>query len=87
MYIAAVTGANFTIYDDKVNYYTDNLPIYSPMYAATEATIAVNPYVGKIRYVVIPDTNFYEFIPIANSNEKTPPTYLIFEFILLYNLS
>ena len=40
-YIATVTGANFSIYDDKVNYYTDSLPIYSTAYAATEAMIAI----------------------------------------------
>ena len=58
-YIAAVTGANFSIYDDMVDYYTESLPIYSPAYAATEAMIGVNPYISKIRYVVIPDTVFY----------------------------
>ncbi|GAA0725110.1 GH3 auxin-responsive promoter family protein [Clostridium malenominatum] len=68
-YIATVTGANFSIYDDKVNYYTDSLPIYSPAYAATEAMIGINPYVNKIRYVIIPDTAFYEFIPIRDGIE------------------
>ena len=66
VYIATVTGANFSIYDDKLNYYTDSLPVYSPVYAATEATIAINPYVKKVEYVIIPDTVFYEFIPIDN---------------------
>lgn len=70
-YIATVTGANFSIYDDKVNYYTDYLPIYSPCYAATEGMIGINPYVDKIRYVIIPDTCFYEFIPIEAGENKT----------------
>ena len=78
-YIATVTGANFSIYDDKVNYYTDGIPIYSPLYAATEATIGINPYANEIRYVVIPDTVFYEFIPIEFCKEKNPKTYLINE--------
>ena len=78
-YIATVTGANFSIYDDKVNYYTDGIPIYSPLYAATEATIGINPYVNEIRYVVIPDTVFCEFIPIEFCKEKNPKTYLINE--------
>nr|WP_314464239.1 GH3 auxin-responsive promoter family protein [uncultured Clostridium sp.] len=26
-YISTITGANFSIYNDKVNYYTDSLPI------------------------------------------------------------
>ena len=73
-YIATVTGANFSIYDDKVNYYTDSLPIYSPAYAATEAMIGINPYADKIRYVITPDTAFYEFIPIEGGNEETIQT-------------
>lgn len=78
-YIATVTGANFTIYDEKVNYYTDNLPIYSPVYAATEATIGINPYVKKVEYVIIPDTCFYEFIPVGDNDNRT---YLINELKL-----
>jgi len=73
-YIATVTGANFSIYDDKVNYYTDSLPIYSPAYAATEAMIGINPYGRKIRYVIIPDTVFYEFIPIEDADKNNPQT-------------
>lgn len=70
-YIATVTGANFSIYDDKVNYYTNYLPIYSPCYAATEGLIGINPYIDKIRYVIIPDTCFYEFIPVEENDKKT----------------
>jgi hypothetical protein len=69
-YISTVTGGNFSIYDDKVNYYTSFLPIYSPAYGATEAMIGINPYANKIRYVVIPDTVFYEFIPIMEVDKK-----------------
>ena len=79
IYIASVTGANFSIYDDMVNYYTESLPIYSPAYAATEAMMGINPYAEKIRYVIIPDTAFYEFIPIEESNKKNPETYCIDE--------
>ena len=79
IYIASVTGANFSIYDDMVNYYTESIPIYSPAYAATEAMIGINPYADKIRYVIIPDTVFYEFIPIEEGNKENPKTYCIDE--------
>lgn len=69
-YIATVTGANFSIYDDKVNYYTDTLPIYSPCYASTEGMIGINPSADRIRYVIIPDTCFYEFIPIEGEDKN-----------------
>lgn len=78
-YIATVTGANFSIYDDKVNYYTDSLPIYSPAYAATEAMMGINPYVNKIRYVIIPDTVFYEFIPVQEGDENSQHTLCLDE--------
>lgn len=73
-YIASVTGANFSIYNDGVDYYSGNIPIYSPCYAASEGTIGINPYASKIRYVVIPDTIFYEFIPIEELEKKNPIT-------------
>lgn len=70
-YIATVTGSNFSIYDDKVRYYTDSVDIYSPAYAATEAMIGINPYSDKIRYVIIPDTAFYEFICYGCNKEDS----------------
>lgn len=79
IYIASVTRANFSIYDDMVNYYTGSVPIYSPAYASTEAMIGINPYISKIRYVIIPDTVFYEFIPVKESNKENPQTYCIDE--------
>lgn len=78
-YIATVTGANFSIYDDKVNYYTDSLPIYSPAYASTEAMIGINPYANKIRYVIIPDTAFYEFIPVREESNDSQHTLCLEE--------
>lgn len=78
-YIATVTGANFSIYDDKVNYYTDSLPIYSTAYASTEAMIGINPYANKIRYVIIPDTVFYEFIPIEEEYKNNQNTLCLDE--------
>lgn len=78
-YIATVTGANFSIYDEKVNYYTDSLPIYSPAYASTEAMIGINPYAYKIRYVIIPDTAFYEFIPIEKGDKECEHTLCLDE--------
>ncbi len=74
-YIATVTGANFSIYNDMVNYYSGNITIYSPCYAASEGTMGINPYVLKTRYVIIPDTVFYEFIPIEEFDKKNPRTF------------
>lgn len=72
--ILTVTGGSFSVYDSKVNYYTGGLPIYSPLYAATEAMVGINPCVDKISYVLTPDTAYFEFIPISNINDVNPPT-------------
>ncbi|WP_234122476.1 GH3 auxin-responsive promoter family protein [Clostridium hydrogenum] len=70
-YIATVTGGNFSIYNSSVNFYTDSIPIYSAAYGCTEAMIGINPYVDKIRYVIVPDTAYYEFIPVDFVGNKT----------------
>ncbi|WP_426348526.1 GH3 auxin-responsive promoter family protein [Alloiococcus sp. CFN-8] len=68
-YLMAVTGANFSIYDSEVDYYTGSLPIYSPAYAASEALMGINKASRKISYIMIPDTAYYEFIPLENGKE------------------
>jgi hypothetical protein len=94
IYIASVSGANFSIYDDKVSWYTDNLPIYSSAYAASESVIGINTHIDKYSYVIIPKTSFFEFISAENMYEKQPETYNINELkvgreyeIVLTNLS
>lgn len=62
-----------------LNYYTEHLPVYSPVYGATEGTIGMNPFVKKIEYVIIPDTVYYEFIPEKDINNKNPKTLCIEE--------
>lgn len=74
IYIASVTGANFSIYDDKVAEYSGNIPVYSSVYSATEAAVGVNRYINKQRYVVIPRVAFFEFIPVENLEEERPLT-------------
>ena len=79
IYIASVTGANFVNYNDLVNKYTDNIPICSIAYAATEGFIGVNPYHDKIEYILLPQSCFYEFIEKDDIYKAQPKTYLIDE--------
>jgi hypothetical protein len=72
--LLTVTGGSFSVYDSKVDYYTGGLPIYSPLYAATEAMVGINPCVDKRSYVLTPDTAYFEFIPISNINDVNPST-------------
>lgn len=41
--------------------------------------IGINPYACKIRYVIIPDTAFYEFIPIEKENAECEYTLCLNE--------
>ncbi|HCW53117.1 MAG TPA: plant auxin-responsive GH3 [Clostridium sp.] len=79
IYIASVTGANFVNYNELVNRYTDNIPVCSIAYAATEGFIGVNPYYNKIEYILLPQSCFYEFIEKDDIHKKNPKTYLINE--------
>ncbi len=74
IYIASVTGANFSIYDDKVAEYSGNIPVYSSVYSATEATVGINRYIDMQRYIIIPRVAFFEFIPLENIDEENPLT-------------
>lgn len=69
IYIASVTGANFSIYDDKVAEYSGNIPVYSSVYSATEAAVGINRHINKQRYVVLPRVAFFEFIPVENADQ------------------
>ncbi len=74
IYIASVTGANFSIYDYKVAEYSGNIPVYSSVYCATEAPVGINRYINKQRYIVIPKAAFFEFIPVENLDDARPST-------------
>ncbi len=73
-HVSAVAGGSFGIYTDKLKYYIGDTPIYSAIYAATEAMIGLAPEVNKPIYVVSPRAAYFEFIPIAESESIDPPT-------------
>ena len=78
-YLACVAGATFSIYHDPVNYYTGNIPIYSPCLSASEGTFGINKSSKEIKYIIIPDTVFYEFIKAEDSYKENPKTFCINE--------
>lgn len=79
-YLACVAGASFSIYHEPVNYYTGNIPIYSPCLSASEGTFGINKSSKDIKYIIIPDTVFYEFIKAEDSYKENPKTFCINEF-------
>lgn len=79
MVITTVTGGPFKIYDDKVKYYIENVPIYSSAYAASECTIGINLCFIKPNYVIIPDSAFFEFIKVKDMDRDNIKTYMLSE--------
>jgi hypothetical protein len=67
--LASETGA-FHIYGEKLRqqYIGKDVAIYSPLYAATEGLIGVNPDMKEKTYVLHPKAMFYEFLPIVKSS-------------------
>lgn len=71
-YISCVIGGSFSIYEDKLRYYTGKLPINSSVYGATEAPIALTMKADDVTYVVTPRTAYFEFIPVSEADSPTP---------------
>ena len=74
--ILAVETGSFAIYGKKLReeWIGDDITIYSPLYAASEGLIGVNPDIDAKTYILHPKSMFYEFTPIedneANSREE-----------------
>jgi len=68
--LASETGA-FQIYGEKLRqqYIGTDITIYSPLYAATEGLIGVNPDINGKTYVLQPQAMFYEFYPIDKASD------------------
>uniref|UniRef100_A0A7S3Q709 GH3 auxin-responsive promoter n=1 Tax=Chaetoceros debilis TaxID=122233 RepID=A0A7S3Q709_9STRA len=65
--LASETGT-FQIYGDilRKQYIGQDVTIYSPLYAATEGLIGVNPHIHGKSYILHPEAIFYEFYPIEH---------------------
>ncbi|XP_069131283.1 GH3 domain-containing protein-like isoform X5 [Argopecten irradians] len=55
------------------------VPLYSPLYAASEGLLGVNiwPQEQPSRYLLAPKSMFFEFIPVEKSEESQPTTYFM----------
>lgn len=73
-YVSCVAGGSFSVYMDKLNLYTDNLPVYSAVYGATEALIGLATSINEATYVVTPRSAYYEFIPVSEMDSTCPTT-------------
>lgn len=73
-WIYAIGTGGFACYTDKMRKYSGNVPIHFSVYGASEALIAVARNVNEGEFVLIPDSGFYEFIPMDSEDETTTYT-------------
>ncbi|XP_059143495.1 GH3 domain-containing protein-like [Physella acuta] len=77
--LGADTGT-FDLYAEKLrNGYCKGVPLYSPIYAASEGLLGINiwPKSYPSRYLLHPRTQFFEFIPEQLMDSEEPATYLM----------
>ena len=67
--LSSETGT-FQIYGEKLRqqYIGEDITIYSPLYAATEGLIGVNPDINGKTFVLHPEAMFYEFYDMDETN-------------------
>ncbi|XP_060065262.1 GH3 domain-containing protein-like [Ylistrum balloti] len=73
------TGA-FALQGDMLREtFCKGVPLYSPLYAASEGLLGVNiwPLERPSHYLLAPQSMFCEFIPVENSDEDQPQTYFM----------
>ena len=63
-YLNAIGSGGFKIYTDKLRQYTGDLPMTFCNYASSEAMFAVVTEVEDMKYTLIPQGGFYEFLPV-----------------------
>jgi len=73
--VSCVAGGSFAIYLDRLRYYIGDLPVFSGMYGATEALIAMATNVNDVSYVVTPRSAYFEFISLHESEDSNPETF------------
>lgn len=75
--VLTVDSGTFKMYSKKLREtYIQGIPIYSPLYGATEGLIGVNlwPEKEERQYLLCPRSMFLEFIPISQSDQDQPAT-------------
>jgi len=71
-YILAIGGESFSYYTQKMREYAGDVPIHFFVYAASEGVFALAERVDQAdRYVLLPESAFFEFIPVDGGGEDT----------------
>ncbi len=102
-FIGGIGTGSFSIYAEKMRRYSGDIPFLYSVYAASESLMGVAVEMEQGEYVLLPQSGFYEFIPVADpgkqgdedeSDTANPKTKLLHELeegrcyeIVITNLS
>ena len=75
-HIQCITTGSMQLYQEKLQFYAGDIPIYSHGYGASESWVGVNlePEKQPPGYVITPHAAFFEFIPMDQVDIDTPTT-------------
>lgn len=69
-FVHAIGSGGFSVYTDKMRHYLGDIPIYFSVYAASESIMAICNEMESQEFVLIPDSAFYEFIPVDQDEDS-----------------
>ena len=67
--ILTATGGSFRFYADQLQPFLGDVPVFSPIYAASEATIGFGFSVNQPYYLTVPDHAYIEFLPLGQTDD------------------
>ncbi|WAQ99511.1 GHDC-like protein [Mya arenaria] len=79
-FVMTADSGTFELYGQRLReLYCKDVPVYSPLYAASEGLLGVNiwPRERPSRYLLAPRSMFFEFIPVERCEEENPPTLFL----------
>ena len=72
-YILAIGGDSFFYYTEKVRGYADGVPVHYFVFAASEGVFGLAENMDSAdRYMLLPESVFFEFIPVNGDHDHTP---------------
>lgn len=79
-FVMTADSGTFELYGQCLrNSYCHGIPIYSPLYGASEGLLGINiwPNERPSRYLLAPKSMFFEFIPVEKCDEDEPKTLFL----------
>lgn len=67
--VLTATGGAFRFYADQLKPYLGELPVFSPVYSASEGTIGYGFSAGDPYYLLVPELAFVEFLPLERIDD------------------